>query len=246
MVSSKHSYSFVVRPVHALLLIAMLSIPLVGCATQQYHRLRREGQKAMLAGMYYPARDFFKECDFVLPRRLDNLHDLGSCSILLAREKFERNERAAALRDVDEAIDYYSQALEIHPGHQPSLKGKNVALELKGQFDAALKHAEWAAKFVGPAAQQYIFLAQEREERGDEDGALLAYKQAVAMESNSPQAHVAFAKFLLKHGHEAKAVDHLQDAYRLDPTNEWVMDELASRGVLPTLSAPVRTVDSPG
>lgn len=192
----------------------------------------------MLAGMYYPARDFFQECDFVRPRRVDNMHDLGTCSILLAREKFDRQEHAAALREVDQAIDYYSQALEVHPGHQPSLKGKNVALELKGQFDAALKHAEWAAEFVGPAARQYIFLAREREERGDEDGALLAYKQAVAVESDSVEAHVAFAIFLLKHDHEAEAVHHLQNAYRLNPTDEWVMDELASRGMLPTLSSP--------
>ena len=76
-------------------------------------------------------------------------------------------------------------------------------------------------------------------------GRPIALSRAAPVESDNPQAHTAFAKLLLKHDREAEAVNHLQTAYRLDPTNEWMMDELASRGVLPTLSPPVRAVDSP-
>ena len=145
--------------------------------------------------------------------------------------------RPAALRELDEAIAYYSQALEIYPGHQASMEGMNTALELKGQFDTALRHAEWAAEYVGPSARQYIFLAKELEERGDVDGALLRYRQAVAMEPGNPKAHVAFAKFLLRAKNEPAAIHHLQAAYRLNPLDEWVADQLSARSALPPLTS---------
>ena len=147
-------------------------MPLVGCGPG-YRELRRHGQLAMLDGAIGPACIFFKQADEHKPREVENLHDLGACSILLAKEKFQQMNHAAAMREVDAAVAYFTAAIDAQPGHQASLEGKNIALELKGQFDEALKHAEWAAEFVGPSARQYVFLAQELEERGDRDGALL-------------------------------------------------------------------------
>ena len=206
-----------------------------GCGPS-YNTLRRQGQLSMLEGAHGPARYFFQQAEEIAPRRVANLHDMGACSVMLARQKFEQMNHAAAMRELDAAIAYYSQALDVHPGHQASLEGKNVALELSGQFDEALKHAEWAAEFVGPSARQHIFLAKELEQRGDVDGALLRYRQAVAMEPDSHDAHVAFARFLLRHKNEQAAVHHLQCAYRLDPLDQWVVDELAARSALPPLT----------
>ena len=131
---------------------------------------------------------------------------------------------------------YYNQALDVFPGHQASLEGKAIALKLKGQFDEALRTAQWAAEFVGPSAQQYVFLARELEERRDLDGALLRYRQAVAVEPRNAGAHREFAKFLMRHNKEAAAVHHLQIAFRLDPSDKWVVDELVTRGALPPLA----------
>ena len=216
----------------ALMAVAVI---LTGCGPH-YPQLRREGQKAMLNKAYGPARYFFEEAEKRSPRRVENLHDLGACSVMVARERFEQMNHAAAMRELDAAIGYYSQAIEVYPGHQASIEGKNVALELKGQFDEALKQAEWAARFVGPSAKQYVFLAEELEERGDVDGALLRYRQAVAVEPDNPAAHVALAKFLLRSKNETAAVYHLQTAYRLDPANDWVVDQLAVRGAVPPLA----------
>jgi len=220
--------------------VALTVLPVfsTGCAGPQYRELRADGQKAMLSGMYGPAKLFFEQADEKKPRQVENLHDLGSCSMMLAHQRFEQGNRAAALREADAAVAYFSHALDVHPGHQASLEGKNRALELKGQFDEALAHAEWAAKFVGPSARQFVFLAQELEERGDVDGALLRYRQAVAVESDNFSAHVAFVKFLLRNHNEPAAVHHLQVAYRLNPRDPWVLDQLASRGAVPTLARP--------
>ena len=159
--------------------------------------------------------------------------------MMLATQRLAEKNELAAERELNAAIAYYSNALEVYPGHQPSIEGKNNALELKGQFDEALEHAEWTARFVGPAAKHYLFLADEHEERDDIDGALLRYKQAIAMEPRNAGAHVAFAKFLMRTENESAAVFHLKAAYRLDPTDSWALGELSSRGAVPVLGAAV-------
>ena len=219
----------------AAALLVLVSV--TGCAPS-YYQLRYEGQQALLNAEHGTARRLFKQADDKRPRAVDNLHDLGVCSVLLARAQFEQMNHAAALREVDEAIAYYTRAIDVHPGHQASLEGRNIALRLKGQFDEALESAEWAARFVGPSAQQYIFLARELEQRGDVDGAYLRYRQAVAMEPGNAVAHTAFARFLIKEGNERAAVYHLRVAYRLNPLEEWVTAELIARGALPALAEP--------
>lgn len=194
----------------------------------------------MLRGDVGPAKYFFVEAEKRNPRDVGNLHDLGVCCVLLARQRFAQMNHAAAFDQLDRAIGYYRAALDAAPGNQACREGLNTALELKGQFDQALKEAQWAAKFIGPSAKQYIYLAKELEKRGDIDGALLRYRQAVAMEPKNPKAHIAIADFLLRHDNEVAALHHLQAAYKLDPTNKWVAEQLATRGATPQL---VQTID---
>ena len=206
-----------------------------GCTAVDYQQKRFHGQSLMASGTYGAARHFFNEAEAIRPRRVGNLYDLGTCSMMVAKRRLAEKNELAARRELNAAIAYYSHALEVYPGHQPSIEAKNNALELQGRFDDALKHAEWTAQFVGPAARQYVFLANEHEERGDIDGALLRYKQAIAMEPDNADAHVAFAKFLLRTENESAAVHHLKAAYRLDPTDSWTLGQLSSRGAVPVL-----------
>ncbi len=222
--SSRPDWSCVPLIVVAIFCIAML---VAGCEPN-YQTLRYEGQEAMLRGDFGPARYMLLSAEGKSHRRADNLHDLGVCSVMVAKRKFEERNHAAAFRELDNAIAYYRRAIDERPGHQASLEGVNIALELKGQFEEALKHAQWTVAFVGPSAKQYIFLAAELEQRGDADGALLRYRQAVAIEPGSAKAHAAMAKFLLRHGNQA-AYDYLAEAQRLDPNDPWVNQQLAGR-----------------
>ena len=232
---------FACRPVVAAVVAALL-LASGGCAPS-YRQLRFEGQTVMLKGDYGAARQLFVRADSASPQRIENLHDMGVCSVVLAKQKFEQRNHAAALREVDAAIGYYDRAIATHPGNQACLEGKNIALELKGQFDAALKHAEWATRFVGPSAKQQVFLANELEERGDFDGALLRFRQAVAMEPKNPTAHIALAEYLFRRDNDPQAVKHLQIAYRLDPFNREVANMLIGRHALPPL--PEKTTVKP-
>ncbi len=224
------------RFVYATLLVVSSALLFPGCGPG-YRQLRREGQEVMLGGDYGPARSYFLQARAKKPREVDNLYDLAVCSVMLAKDRFAQMNHAAAMRELDAAMAYYTEAIDIHPGHQASLEGQRIALKLKGQFDEALARAEWAAAFVGPSAKQHMMLAAELEERGQLDRALLRYRQAVAMEPKNAEAHKTFAVFLLSHDDEDAGVYHLQQAYRADPTDTWVIDELAKRRALPTLTA---------
>lgn len=222
---------------------SLLLAAATGCTQVTYREYWRDAQLAMIRGDYGAARTFLGECERMRPRRVENLHDQGVCSMMIAKAKFEEMNPAAAKRELDRALGYFDSAIDDVPGHQASLEGKNRALELKGQFDAALAHAEWTLTFVGPSARQYLFLARELDERGDKDGALLRYRQAVAAEPNNAAAHVAIAQFLIREGDEPAAIPHLQEAHRLNPRDAWVSDQLASRGVLPVV--PAKSAASP-
>ena len=231
------------RPCWGLQLFsAVAGLFLVGCGPS-YHELRLDGQRSMVAGDYRQARILLQQADEKARRRADNLHDLGVCSIMIAKQKFDEYNYPAALREVDNALRYYSWAIDELPGYQPALEGKNISLELKGRFEDALKHTEWAVRFVGPSARQYLFLATEYEERRDVDAALLAYQQALVIEPSNAEAHRAYARFLLKNRREAMAAEQLQTAYRLDPQDPWVNQQMVQRGMFP--EKPYGTLQSP-
>ncbi len=217
-----------------VLSIAACALVIVTGCGPSYRMLRYDGLKLMSEQAYGPARVILMQADATDPQRIDNLYDIGLCSLMLAREQFEQRNSPAAFREADRAIAYFDRILTTMPAHDGANEGKNVALELKGQFDKALEHAEWVAEFVGPSAKHQVFLAQELEERGDVDGAYLRYRQAVAMEPENPVGEVALAKFLMRQNKESAALYHLQRAYRLDPLNRWVAEELIERNALPT------------
>lgn len=221
---------------------ALVLFAIVGCQKPHYFELRRDGLREMAKGDFVPAASLLAQAEHVRPREVDNLHDLGVCHTMIARQKFTDLNQPAALRELNKAIDYYRRTLDVQPGHMGATAGLNTALELKGDYEEALAQAEWAAKNVGPSAERQIFLARELEERGDVDEALVNYRAAVAMEPKNADAHVAIAQFLLRHNHEAGALHHLRVAYQLDPRNAWVIEQLAMRGeIAPPNSNPGRS-----
>jgi len=233
----RHAFHPNFRP--AIRWFPVLALGLGACNTgPSYDQLRYEGQVAMINGQYGPARYMLQQAEQKSQRlRVENLHDLGVTHVMVSKEKFAQMNPAAAYRELDLATQYYARCIEAHPGHQACLEGKNIALELKGQYDEALRHAEWAAEFVGPSARQQIFLASELEERGDFDGALLRYQQAVAMEPQSANAHLAYSEFLKRHGQDSAAAAEFAEAERLR-SHRHLVQRAAPRELEPTPVTP--------
>ena len=199
-----HSHRFVNRSAFALLLVGTITTFVSGCVSSStdttYDRWRVEAQDAIQRGNYEVARGLLLNAENKKPRDPVTLHNLGVCSLHVAMAKQQDMNYAAAMRELDFAEAYFRRAIDAAPAYQPSQEGLNETLELKGEYASALKEAEWAAQNVGPSAKEQLFLAGALERQGDVDGALLRYRQAVAMEPNRPAPHVALAIFLKRAG----------------------------------------------
>jgi len=224
------------RPLAAVALLMSLTA-FTGCGPT-FHELRVEGQKEMLAGDWGTAQYLLEQARRRHPAHVENLHDLGVCSLILAKQKFEERNTPAAQRELDRAVNYYDRAIAVEPGYQPAIVGKTRALELKGQFEEALRTAHWAAQFVGPSAEQFLFLGRQYEERGDYDGAFLRYRQAVAIDPKNPKTHKAMGILFMKVGNTQAAIRALMVSLRLDPTQQDVANTLRDLG------EPVPAVDT--
>ena len=201
-----------------------------GC-TSSFDRYRAEGTRRLAQGRFASAKGLFQEAHQMVPENVDNLCDLALCYRGIARDYQVREDARAAVREIDRAINFYDRALQSYPGHRQALLGMNEALEMRGLYAEALQTAKWASAVVGPSAEQQLFLANEYAERGDADQALLAYRQAVAMEPNNPLPHRAIGLFYIRLERKQEGIDHLHRAFRLDPTQHTLADELRRLGV---------------
>ena len=210
--------------------VSLISLTIVSGCGPTYKELRIEGQNQFAQDRFGTARRLFEEAHLKSPEDPENLHDIAACCVMQAKAQLKEGNPAAAQRDLDRAIDFYDRAINAHPGFKPALMGKNRALELKGQSDEALRTATWAAKYVGPAADQYVFLASEYEQRGDLDTALLHYRQALAMETNNANVHKGLGMLHLKAGRQDLAIKSLHRSLELNPSQQDVVATLRELG----------------
>ncbi len=215
-----------------MLLVAGAGVVLVGCGPT-LSDLHIEGVRAYRAGELARAQAIFEAVLEKHPERAETLYFMARCYHTLARGKYREDNTPGALKAVEDAIFYYSQAIEAFPGYQAALEGKNRALELKGKYQKALELAEWAKDYAGPAAERHIFLAKELLERGDYDGALNYFKQAVAMEPRNAKAHAELGRFYVRLGNNRRAIELLQRAYELNPAEPGVVRDLRRLGATP-------------
>ena len=206
----------------------VLTIPACG---PNFYRLRREGQNAMAQGQYVLAKQKLEAARDMEPEDPEVLFDLGMVCRIQAERALADGNQAAAYREIDRAIECFDRAIEARPSMQAAIEARTDALAFKGQSDEALKSSEWAMRFVGPSAKSHIFVARQLEGRGDMDGAMLRYRQAVEMEPKNATAHAAFGRFLLRIGRREEGIAQLERAYRLNPLEEGVARDLAEQGV---------------
>ena len=133
----------------------------------------------------------------------------------------------AAVRELEQAIACYDQAIEAYPGYEAASEEKADAQKLKGRYDQALETSIWAKENAGRTVEQIIRVAQEYEEHGDVDRALVIFRQAIAVEPGNALAHAELGRFFIRMHRYADALTALEEAYRLDPAEPGVAADLA-------------------
>ena len=214
---------------------ALLGLLCLGCEPS-FEQLRENAYTEMRTGNLIAARGLFKAAADKKPESPDVLYSIARIYHAFGELSLREKDIPGAMRDLDYALHYYDRAVEAYPGYEAALRGKNRVYELRGQFDQALQVARWAARNAGPNARQHAFLADELEERGDLDNALLRLRQAVKMEPRNARAHMELGRFHLRNRQPKLAAEEFQVAYQLDPNLPGLAADLEKLGYQPVLA----------
>jgi protein O-GlcNAc transferase len=138
-----------------------------------------------------------------------------------------------ARRNLDDAVYYFDRAVSVYPGYDEAIQAKSRALSLRGEYDKAIRSVKRSADLLGPTAKHKIMLARAHEERGDYDNALLAHRQAIAVEPLNAWAHAELGRFYKRISRNDKAIAEFTRAYRIRPDESGVALELKALGAWP-------------
>ena len=219
-----------------MMFLFALAVPgLTGCVKPipTYDSLIQEGLREYDAGKYAEAIAMFKQASEADRERPEPSYYAGLSYLKMADRQFREDDLPAALRYCDRAIGSFDAAVSAFPGYSRAMQAKTDALKLKGENQAALEVANWAATYVGPQAKMLIMKGRQYAQAGDIDNAQLAFKQAVSIEEKNPAAHAELGLFYMRCGNKPKAVESLQRSYDLDPGAPGVVAALAKLGATP-------------
>lgn len=201
----------------AFLVLSLLTGSLTGCGKPSYEECIRDGLREYDSQRYLDAITVFEQAADFDRERPEPTYYMGRCYHRLAEEQFKADNPGEALRYCDRAIVYYDMSIGAFPGFSRAVQGKANALKLKGLPQASLDIANWAAKVSGPQAKKLILKGHLLIQRGDLDGAQLAFQQAVSVESENASAHAELGLFYMRCHNDQAAWESLRRAQRLNP-----------------------------
>jgi len=140
---------------------------------------------------------------------------------------------------LDEAIAYYKQAVEIKPdlcnkkcvllAQVQSNLGNTLLRE--GQVDEAIVHLQNALQGNPAYAEAYNHMGSALMKKGQAGKAIRYYQAAVQLDTSYADAHNNLGVALLRNGQLDEAVAHLREALRLKPGYEEARKQLRELGV---------------
>lgn len=199
-----------------------------GGPSDEVHRFNQMGLEHYQSGRYYDALAMFERAREEDRETPEPAYYIGCCYLKLADQKFREDSLVSGVRYCDTALKAFTAAYEAFPGYTNALAGKTEALKRKGEGEAALALADWAASACGPRAKMHIFRAREYAQHGDVDKALAIFQEAVRVEPRNPATHVELGRFYARFDKRAEAMSSLKRAYELDPNAPGVEAALAS------------------
>ncbi|MCB9852981.1 MAG: tetratricopeptide repeat protein [Phycisphaerales bacterium] len=200
--------------------------PKVEEALTEGHREFRRGQYAEALGMY----ELAEERD---PERPEPSYYMGQVYLAMADRQFIEDDLPGALRYCDRAIATFDKSIAAFPGYSRALQGKAEALKLRGKHQAVYEIARWVSAQSAFESKKLIVEARQYGSSGDLDNAQLLLVKAVAVDPDNAVPHAELGRFYLRIGNKQKAIDALQEAYRLDPGAPGVFKALLELGAAP-------------
>lgn len=132
------------------------------------------------------------------------------------------------LKQYDEALDMFRQALKINSDFAPVHCNMGNALQEKGDLDSAIKCFTKALKIRPDFADAYSNMGNALKLKGDLDGAIASYRQALEIETNLPNIYNNLALVLKKQGQIDQAISNFEHALQLNPHSAMVYGNMGN------------------
>ncbi|MGH7575153.1 MAG: tetratricopeptide repeat protein [Longimicrobiales bacterium] len=116
------------------------------------------------------------------------------------------------------AIATYRKALEVRPGHAPTLLSVGLAYAAGGDPAAAENAYQQSLARDSTNSLTWVNLGIARAARGDAAGAVAAYQRAIAANAYDPLPHFNLGNMYLRADDPRRAIEHYRRAAALDPS----------------------------
>jgi tetratricopeptide (TPR) repeat protein len=133
---------------------------------------------------------------------------------------------------MEAAIDQYRAAWENSRGDRTAVRAQilakyGVAVVQQGDIDAGLALCEEGARLHSHSSEIQVNLGVARATAGNDEGAIQAFQQAIAIRADRVQAHYNLGQIAQRMGKFDLAVHHLSVAQKLDPTLPQIHERVA-------------------
>lgn len=212
-----------------------------GCMELRNDYNRLEAYKAYRNGQVEQAREGFRQVIDSEPGDWKSQYYLGRIYLE------ELDDPSAAQQHLEIAYSVRTAQPEIALAPQPGSAQTAVPFPTRGQIADALAEAMSQQGLDQPllgflrenidnygAVDDYLRLARVLAERGDPDGAQVAYQQAVEMAGpDDPRPYSELAAFYEEIGARDQALIQLRKAYYIDPEYDRLAERIRSHGMVP-------------
>jgi tetratricopeptide (TPR) repeat protein len=161
------------------------------------------------------AKDSFEKAVALKP-------DYAIAQFNLGQVLLTQGDLAGAAKHLDRAIALFGHADDAADAHY--LRAK--VYSAKNQTQQAADELEAAVHIRPDFAEAWSDLGQARKLLLDDAGSLAAFERAVASNPRDAVAQYRLGAEYLREGKTQSAVDHLRDAYRLNPTDQSTLNAL--------------------
>ena len=191
----------------AVLVLALLVMPLMGAARAEDLTFCNQGDKAAIAGHYDLAINSFTWC-----------LDLGKLS-LRTQIMVLYNRGTAYLKkgEYDLAIGDYDQAIQFKPDFVHALNNRGLAYIDKGEFDRAIRDYDQAIQLKPDYATAFNNRGTAYSDKGDYDRAIRDYDQVIQFEPDDAQAFYNRGNAYRHKGEYDSAIRDYDQAIQLKP-----------------------------
>lgn len=172
-----------------------------------------EASKAGDTNAYNIALDEYNK----LGDELEELSTAESDKITKAKNAYNRGNKAVKLRQFQEAIDAYNQAIELDPAMANAYYGKAIALKYLKQYDESETAYQKAIELDPTNSKAYLSLGNLYRAKEEYNQAIQVYYKALEQDSSLDKAYYEIGYTYSKQKNDAKAAEAFKKAVALNP-----------------------------